>query len=158
MKAIFLDVDGVLNNNHTRTTTFDGWCFVDDYLVKRLAQLVKQTGAKLILSSTWRDGWNRADETFNEPFFNQLRDKLREYGMEIYDALTLPLKPKRADAIREYLNNYRGEPITKFVILDDWYDMGEFHDHLWKINPNVGLCPMDIDGVTRMLSDEEIEI
>ena len=50
MKAIFLDVDGVLNNKHTRTTTFDGWYFVDDYLVKRLAQLVKQTGAKLFLA------------------------------------------------------------------------------------------------------------
>ena len=29
MKILFLDVDGVLNNNLTRTRTFDGWCFVE---------------------------------------------------------------------------------------------------------------------------------
>ena len=32
-KLLALDVDGVLNNRHTRTRTGEGWCFVDDFLV-----------------------------------------------------------------------------------------------------------------------------
>ena len=158
MKAIFLDVDGVLNNNHTRTVTFDGWCFVDDYLVARLAQIVRATGAKIILSSTWRDGWNRADETLNEPFFNQLRAKLREYGMEIYDALPLPMRPRRGQAIKDYFDHYKGEPIEKFVILDDWSDMDGYYDEFLWIDPCFGLRPIDVDEAIRMLSDEEVKI
>lgn len=45
MRAIFLDVDGVLNNCHTRTKTSDGWCFVDDHLVARLKRLLALSGA-----------------------------------------------------------------------------------------------------------------
>ena len=51
MKVIFLDVDGVLNNNDN---LFDEKP-VNPLLVKRLATLVKKTNAKLVLSSAWRE-------------------------------------------------------------------------------------------------------
>ena len=47
VKVIFLDVDGVLNHNET-----DGK-FEDD-CVKALKDIVHRTGAKIVLSSTWR--------------------------------------------------------------------------------------------------------
>lgn len=144
MKIVLLDVDGVLNNRHTRTVTFDGWCFVDDFLVARLKRIIDATGAKIVLSSTWRDGWNREDESKNEPFFSQLRDKLKEYGMEIWDALPLPLRPNRGLAIAEWFELHKDLDIESFIILDDWYDMGIYRDHLIWINGNIGLTDEDV--------------
>ena len=144
MKILFLDVDGVLNNNRTRTVTFDGWCFVDNYLVRRLKQIINATGAKIVLSSTWRDGWNREDESKNEPFFNQLRDKLKEYGMEIWDALPMPMRTNRELAITEWFGLHKDLNIESFIILDDWNDMGIYRDHLIWINGNIGLTEENV--------------
>lgn len=152
MKILFLDVDGVLNNNRTRTVTFDGWCFVDDYLVERLKQIIDATGAKIVLSSTWRDGWNREDESKNEPFFNQLRDKFKEYGMEIWDALPMPMRPSRGTAIAEWFELHKDLDIESFVILDDWYDMGIYRDHLIWINGNIGLTDNDVEETISFLN------
>ena len=151
MKVIFLDIDGVLNNQNTRTVTFDGWCFVDDYLVARLARLVHETNAKIILSSTWRDGWNRKDETLNEPFFNQLRDKFKEYKLEIWDALPLPMMSRRSQAIKKYFETYHGPHIDSYVILDDWNDMDEFTNHFVWINPRYGIRDEDIIEAKQVL-------
>ena len=152
MKILFLDVDGVLNNNLTRTRTFDGWCFVDDYLVERLKQIIDATGAKIVLSSTWRDGWNREDESKNEPFFNQLRDKLKEYGMEIWDALPMPMRPSRGIAIGEWFELHKDLDIESFVILDDWYDMGIYRDYLVQTNGGIGLTDEDVNEAIFFLN------
>lgn len=57
-KIIFLDIDGVLNDE-----TDESWNDVgDDYyphsktLVSNLNEIIRQTNAKLVLSSTWRLG------------------------------------------------------------------------------------------------------
>ena len=152
MKILFLDVDGVLNNNLTRTRTFDGWCFVDDYLVERLKHIIDATGAKIVLSSTWRDGWNREDESKNEPFFNQLRDKLKEYGMEIWDALPMPMRPSRGIAIGEWFELHKDLDIESFVILDDWYDMGIYRDYLVQTNGGIGLTDEDVNEAIFFLN------
>ena len=152
MKILFLDVDGVLNNNLTRTITFDGWCFVDDYLVKRLKRIIDATGAKIVLSSTWRDCWNREDESKNEPFFNQLRNKLKEYGMEIWDALPMPMRPSRGTAINEWFELHKDLNIESFVILDDWYDMGIYRDHLIQISGGIGLTDEDVNEAISFLN------
>ena len=52
MKVIFLDVDGVLNSAQ------DGYSIrlkTDSHL-KLLQYIVKETGAKIVLSSSWRIG------------------------------------------------------------------------------------------------------
>lgn len=152
MKILFLDVDGVLNNNLTRTRTFDGWCFVDDYLVERLKHIIDTTGAKIVLSSTWRDGWNRKDESENKPYFNQLRDKLKEYGMEIWDALPMPMRPSRGIAIGEWFELHKDLDIESFVILDDWYDMGIYRDYLVQTNGGIGLTDEDVNEAIFFLN------
>ena len=102
MRVIFLDVDGVLNCRHTRTRTSDGWCFVDDYLVRRLRELVVRSGARLVLSSTWREGWHQEDESKNDVSFTELRDKFREFGIEIFDR-TGEMRQYRWQSIQEYM-------------------------------------------------------
>ena len=53
MKVIFLDIDGVLNSAETPNPRKFPY-MADDRLVKRLLQLCERTGAKVVLSSTWR--------------------------------------------------------------------------------------------------------
>lgn len=151
MNIILLDVDGVLNNRHTRTRTSDGWCFVDDTLVARLHRLVDLTGARIVLSSTWREGWHQEDESLNDISFNELRVKFQEFDIEIFDR-TGDMRMHRWQSIREWFEQPREESIEHFVIIDDWDDMGEFSDHLVWTNPSNGLTEEDVQEAIRILS------
>jgi hypothetical protein len=53
MKVIFLDVDGVLNCKKTPNPRKLPYV-VDKRLLARFRRLLEQTGAKVVLSSTWR--------------------------------------------------------------------------------------------------------
>ena len=53
MKAIFLDIDGVLNSDATPNPRKFPY-IVDQRLLARFKQLVDATGAMVVLSSTWR--------------------------------------------------------------------------------------------------------
>jgi len=150
MNIIFLDIDGVLNNRHTRVTTSDGWCFVDDHLVAKLKRLVDLSGAQIVLSSTWREGWHQEDESKNDISFIELRDKFREFGIEIFDR-TGEMRQYRWQSIKEYLERPREEPIEHFVIIDDWDDMGEYSNHLVWTNPSLGLIEKDIQDALKIL-------
>jgi hypothetical protein len=53
MKVIFLDIDGVLNCDKTPNPRKFPY-IVDKKLLVRLRKLLDRTGAKVVLSSTWR--------------------------------------------------------------------------------------------------------
>ena len=149
MKVIFLDVDGVLNNRHTRTRTGEGWCFVDDFLVARVRKIVDATGAVIVLSSTWRDEWNIEDESLNGPDFNELCAKFNEFGMDFFSRTGAWKMRGRGWEIMDWLE--RHEAIESFVILDDWNDMGPVRDHLILTNPSLGLTEEDVQEAIKIL-------
>ena len=148
-RFIFLDVDGVLNNRHTRVRTGEGWCVVDNYLVRRVREIVDATGALIVLSSTWRDEWNREDESLNGPDFNELRAKFREFGMDFFDRTGAWQTRGRGWEILEWLN---GREVDSFVILDDWDDMGPISDHLIWTNPTYGLTEEQVQEAIEILN------
>lgn len=149
MKVIFLDVDGVLNNRHTRTRTGEGWCFVDDFLVARVRKIVDATGAVIVLSSTWRDEWNIEDESLNGPDFNELRAKFNEFGMDFFSRTGAWKMRGRGWEIMDWLE--RHEAIESFVILDDWNDMEPVRDHLILTNPSLGLTEEQVQEAIKIL-------
>src|SRR5712672_980854 len=53
MKVIFLDIDGVLNCKKTPNPRNFPYV-VDRRLIARLKKLLRRTGAKVVLSSSWR--------------------------------------------------------------------------------------------------------
>jgi methionine--tRNA ligase beta chain len=53
MKTIFLDIDGVLNVDYADKDQF-GHIFRDEY-VQNLKEVIEKTGAKIVISSTWKD-------------------------------------------------------------------------------------------------------
>ena len=54
-KVIFLDIDGVLNSEEGfERNKGTNWNMLDPILVERFNRLVEETGAKVVLSSSWR--------------------------------------------------------------------------------------------------------
>ena len=140
MKVVFLDVDGVLNSVRdyysTELTT-------DSHFIL-LKELIDRTGAKIVLSSSWRIGLSiRGD----------LVQRLAEYGLEIYDITPVLYFEgrKRGDEIRAWLDKH-GE-VTNFVILDDDSDMCEFtKTNLVKTDTNFGLNKRHVEKAVEILN------
>src|SRR5574344_2699208 len=121
MKVIFLDIDGVLNHNGCRNLEM-GYYFVEDDLILKLKKIVDDTGAKVVLSSTWREGWNDLRygiNTIEARLFKKLNHKLSNYGITFISKTPILENGYRGEEIDLWLHNWKGEPIDSFVILDD---------------------------------------
>lgn len=116
MKVLFLDVDGVLNKANTKENTATGYDFVEDVFVRRLKDIVDQTGCKIVLSSDWRYDAH----TELNPELDELEDKLAEYGLVLY-SFTPIINNHRGREIQSWLDAHTG--VSSFVILDDRGDM-----------------------------------
>lgn len=110
MKVIFLDIDGVLNCRQT-IERWDGFIGIDPVLVKNFLRIIDETGAKVVLSSTWRRDQN-------------WRDVMRKNGLtcKFLGRTNISYVPKRGTQIKEWLDECK-KTIDKYVILDDDTDM-----------------------------------
>lgn len=110
MKVIFLDVDGVLNSDEyfDRIKNLDIQGIeskIDVYKVKLLKKAIDETGAKVVLISSWR---------YTEEA-SSLKDLLSNF--EIHVESTPFISHKRGLEIKKWLSD---KPDVKdFVILDD---------------------------------------
>lgn len=158
MKVIFLDVDGVLNTHKTtrRLDCCNEFTFVDTRKVLRLRDIVKRTGAKLVLSSTWRFG------AMSGAFFLE-REALRELVAEFH-RLRCPLwfdvtpylpRAKRWQEINAWLITHDTDD---FIILDDVGDeLKPFDDKLILTNPHEGLTKERAELAISMLGEVDNE-
>lgn len=123
MKVIFLDIDGVLNSQHYFETRNDSKNDIDDSKLPLLKQIVDSTGAKIVLSSSWRYGFG-FDKSKCLDSVKDLIDKLALYGLTIYDVTPIDRKGNRCKEINKYLHMHND--IDKYVVIDD--DSFEFVD------------------------------
>ena len=123
MKVIFLDIDGVLNNDGYFERTKNekqNRIELDDENIKYLKEIIDLTGAKVVVTSTWKE----------LRIYNELISYLKNFGIEVYDK-TVHMSYNRGDEIREYLSTHE---IDNFIILDDeiFKDFNELISHLVK--------------------------
>ena len=134
MKLIFLDIDGVLNYEGYERFTRSGTRFIDPVLIKRLKKIIDCTGAKVVLSSTWRKGIYDMREgladTVDALDAKELLAELGRYGIEIYGVTPMCGLISRAEEIKRYLDSCEGEDIGQFVILDDFPMMYPYDSRL----------------------------
>jgi hypothetical protein len=157
MKIIFLDVDGVLNTTSTKEM-FEEYTFVEDEKVQLLKQLVTRTGAKIVLSSSWRYGW-WAEKIINPTssdlssirLFEALKKKLSEYGLELLDHTDET--STRGQEIAWWLESWDGEPIESFVILDDMHLswLLPHTSHVVSTSISEGLTQSHVDRAVNVL-------
>lgn len=125
-KIIFLDVDGVLNDNFSVQGDEDS---IFEDRMKELCTLVLNTGAKIVLSSSW--GYTSATE-------KAIEYALGRVGLHLYDNIykidgTYFEDTKAINAhdrdwfIKDWLQ-YHPE-VTHYVVLDDWDYASAFPDH-----------------------------
>jgi hypothetical protein len=114
MKVIFLDVDGVLNDQMWLRLYENGE--IDKERVARLAEIVKATGAVIVLSSSWRVLPDELDD-MDKWIWRQLVDALHEYGMSIHDR-TPVIGMDRPLEIKTWLDQHAGQ-VEAFVSIDD---------------------------------------
>jgi hypothetical protein len=114
MKVIFLDIDGVLNcrSSKSRCGVYLG---IDDDKVTRLRQIVDATGAKIVLSSSWRSNWFK-DEDFNCESGRYIDRKLKREGLAILDKTGVDIRDRRRKEVENWM---QGKNIEAYVILDD---------------------------------------
>lgn len=143
MKVIFLDVDGVLNYRGCKARC-KGFLGVEPEKVVLLKQIVDATDAKIVLSSTWRLGYNK-DQKGYHGFRRHLEKRLNEYGLSVYDVTEDISAYKRGAEIRLWLAQH-GKEVKRWVVLDDEY-FGDFTEH--KIKSHLVQTDMYADGLTE---------
>lgn len=163
MKMIFLDVDGVLN--YDMCEAHIGMYYgVDQEKVKLLKRIVDATGAKIILSSTWRKNIlvGMPLECQEDPFAIELMSKLKAEGLKIYDLTSVETsddhrKQQILDRIKEYRRD--GQQIDGWVVLDDdtfdGFNELEFRKHFIYTSWSTGLTEDDVQTAIRILNGEQ---
>lgn len=118
-KIIFLDIDGVLNSYDycEQAKSTEEYTEINPEKVKLLGEILAQTGAQIVLSSTWRDLAERDGEP-EHPMYTYLTDTLKRFGLEILDHTPMLPTAGRAAEIREWLDRQEDTDI-RFVSLDD---------------------------------------
>jgi hypothetical protein len=101
---------------------------VKERYVKRLSKIVKNTGAKIVMSSSWRHGYWYTP--YEEKYYDQkrLHDLLDKYHLDVIDITPSSDNGKRENEINQWLNQ-TNLIVDRFVVLDDEsYDLQSFVD------------------------------
>ena len=115
MNVIFTDIDGVLNEDTTPARTKSQAIFIDQDKLLRLKQIVDATGAKIVLSSTWR--YDRDDPRYNGDFL-ELQEAFKKVGLEFYSYTPEEVTGrKRGVEIKAWLGLH--PEVDRYIILDD---------------------------------------
>lgn len=135
MKVIFLDIDGVLNCRKTPNPRKFPYV-IDDELLTRFTQLLQQTGASVVLSSTWR--YDPAG------IFSA-----KHYGVPFMDITPdMPDEP-RCKEILEWLRDH--PEVTRYVVIDDEDDELDKLP-LFQPSSRTGLTQKIVDGAADYLN------
>lgn len=158
-KILFLDFDGVLNNDDThkrvRTPVWVGngkWLFnwIDPCLVSRLRPLLADPNFRIVVSSAWRHSWTKAELT------KILNGAAPGVGDRVIDITPKSIGNSeffwdRGREIDAWIkaSGYRG----KFAILDDDRSMLPYQEKRFFVNtnPKYGVTYYDVAKIKRLL-------
>jgi HAD domain in Swiss Army Knife RNA repair proteins len=162
VRTLFLDIDGVLNSHKYFIATMeerkekawdldqdDRWeAMLDPECVARLDRIVRETGAQVVISSTWRilNPYERVEAFLRTKGFTGkvIGATTTSYGL-VHDR-----KTERGDQIAHWLAH---TPAESFIILDDDSDMaGVSHRHI-KTTYDTGLTDEQADKAIAMLKE-----
>ena len=121
MKVIFLDFDGVLNSRRYLLNCGETDLAIDPAKMAVLKEIVDATGAKLVLSTSWREHWSAVPEECSH-IGQRINEIFSDHGMQIFDKT--PKLPARAEEIKNWLDAH--PETTNFVVLDDMFLGGDF--------------------------------
>lgn len=113
MKAIFLDCDGVLNMHNS-----GGFYTLNRARLRLLEKIVKDSGAQIVVSSTWRNSPSHMKKLINSLGYRGIK------VIGVTESLGVSKNGERyfrGHEIQKYLDEH--PEIEQYVILDDDSDM-----------------------------------
>lgn len=148
MKIIFLDIDGVMNSFRT-AIAYDGYGYLgseghkcDPVAIAMLQRLCKETGAKVVISSTWRIGRAHIED-------------FAFLGVPVIDMTPVLSNCIRGDEIYHWLeltNDASEDKVTHYIILDDDSDMLESQmPNFIKVDHNTGFSFDNYQNALKIL-------
>lgn len=147
MNILFLDVDGVLNN--AELLDWAGKHALGDEQLALLQKIIASTGAKIVLTSTWR---------LHEDALAILKSILARFSLEIFDKTTLLIPRKlsmsvyRCEEIEEWLDRHT---VEKFAILDDKSHAGfDMEENFFKTDFEIGLTNEIAESIIQHLKEK----
>lgn len=149
MKIIFLDFDGVLNSIEFLATEPHRLNRLDPAAVGRLNAIIARSGAKVVVSSSWRVKRSVDDLRLlltDLGFVGEVIDRTPEMAAGFMDPLAM-----RSREIQAWIDAC-AEPIESFVVLDDAIleDMAQNHV---KTEFSTGLRDEHIDAALWILGE-----
>lgn len=171
VKLLFLDVDGVLNDRETlvaASTKRKGQIVTPDehmrdmiapHYVERVNTILRETGARIVLSSTWRmlfqGGWPEIVTFFKSVGFDTStwlgRTKRGYPGVRFSES------PKRGLEIQRFLSAVTPvQDVPAIVILDDDSDMAHLEHRLVRTDGmKSGITDSDVERAIKLFKSED---
>lgn len=160
MKIIFLDFDGVI-------TTLESRWNIDSEKCKLVKRICDETGAKIVISSSWR----KSNLEYTMKQFSKESFLLYDYVVDITKRLSISgsasITIPRGVEILQYIKSH--DSITNYVILDDDTDMllwqrNHFvHTRTYEgineknVEQAIKILNMNVDFITtKTLTDDQI--
>ena len=156
MKVVFLDLDGVVNNNRYDPETAN--IALLPGCVEQLGRILERTGAKVVLSSSWRYLVHEGLMSLSE--FEQMLGRHGAPGIQIIGLTPTDEQVRgRGNQIQAWLDDNAARwSVQSYVVLDDMDAADDFDPRqhpLVRTNPNVGLTDKDADAaIAALLSDQ----
>lgn len=152
---IFLDIDGVICTTlNTRLSALFGLPLerqmFDPLALFWLRWLVRKTGAKIVLCSSWRDALV-VDDPLCKAFIGNLCDRLAQNGTPIVDAAPQLSNGDKGEDILAWLAEH---PCKQYVVLDDHdcFTLGpQVREHWVPIPVDRGLHRREAEAALRLL-------
>lgn len=157
MKIIFLDIDGVLNHS-TGPVDDKNYLIIDPEHVEFLNKILTETGAELVISSTWREKHDAVElkrllqvAGVSKDFIGVTPSLWMGSGWSTAKDLG------REAEIRQWLESNQHLDIEAFAIIEDQEDMGEWEaTAVVRTNFNDGLGPPHVDRAVRILNQGQV--
>lgn len=158
MKILFLDIDGVCNSStyffskeyldetahmsDAELMLLEHPSNLDPAALKLVNHIVKESGAEVVLSSSWRMKY--AIEEWTEMM------QKRGATFKIIDRTPKLSGTTRGTEIMGFINSMRNKP-DSIVILDDHNDMGNLSKYLVLTNAKFGITMADVEKALQIL-------
>lgn len=140
---IFLDVDGVLNNDAARKLhQGNDMRILSDDNLNEFSNFINKINKKylIVLISTWRYSIDNID---------LLKKSLNNYGLSLFDCLDIDDTKSKGELIIDYCQK-RDILFDNILILDDAY-ISELSNRLVKCNFEFGLTRYEIEYALKLL-------
>ena len=154
MKIIFLDIDYVVNCMSTKERAPSGVIGVERRLIAYIKEIVDATGAKIVLSSTWRKDW--AFNLLNGKDWDYLREEFAKQNLYFFDYTPIRSDSHRGREIKEWLES-TDYNVRSYVIIDDeMFDIKDLHEgHMVQTSFNDGINPYAVKMAIEILAKED---